>query len=41
MATMTDAVLPGNRQLERRKFPIPEAGYGQVVIRMKASRESF
>jgi hypothetical protein len=34
MATMTGAVLAGNRQLELKEFPIPEAGYGQVVIRI-------
>src|SRR5258708_19389784 len=37
MATMTGVVLPGNRQLELRAFPVPEPGHGQVLIRMKAS----
>ncbi|WP_420799386.1 zinc-dependent alcohol dehydrogenase family protein [Ktedonospora formicarum] len=34
---MTGVVLPGNRQLEFREYPIPEPGHGQVLIRMKAS----
>ena len=37
MATMTGVVFLGNRRLELREFPIPEPGYGQVLIRMKAS----
>jgi threonine dehydrogenase-like Zn-dependent dehydrogenase len=37
MQTMTGVVLPGNRQLELREFPVPEPGYGQVLVRMKAS----
>ena len=37
MATMTGAVLPGNRQLELRTFDVPEPGHGQVLVRMKAS----
>ena len=37
MATMTGIVLPGNRQLEMREYPVPEPGHGQVLIRMKAS----
>jgi len=37
MATMTGVVLPGNRRLEMREFPIPEPGHGQVLLRMKAS----
>ncbi|HEY4389064.1 MAG TPA: zinc-binding dehydrogenase [Ktedonobacteraceae bacterium] len=37
MATMTGVVLPGNRQLETREFPVPEPGYSQVLVRMKAS----
>jgi threonine dehydrogenase-like Zn-dependent dehydrogenase len=37
MATMTGVVLPGNRQLELRTYAIPEPGYGQVLVRMKAS----
>ncbi|WP_149403060.1 zinc-dependent alcohol dehydrogenase family protein [Dictyobacter arantiisoli] len=34
---MTGVVLPGNRQLEFRDFPVPEPGHGQVLVRMKAS----
>lgn len=34
---MAGVVLPGNRQLDFREFPIPEPSYGQVVVRMKAS----
>lgn len=37
MATMKGVVLPGNRRLDLQEFPIPEPGYGQVLIRMKAS----
>ena len=37
MATMTGVVLPGNRQVELREFPVPEPGHGQVLVRMKAS----
>jgi threonine dehydrogenase-like Zn-dependent dehydrogenase len=37
MQTMQGVVLPGNRQLEIRDFPVPEPGHGQVLIRMKAS----
>ncbi|GAC1463873.1 MAG: zinc-binding dehydrogenase [Ktedonobacteraceae bacterium] len=37
MATMTGVILPGNRQVSRREFPIPEPGHGQVLVRMKAS----
>jgi hypothetical protein len=37
MATMTGVVLPGDRRLELREFPMPEPGYGQVLVRMKAS----
>jgi threonine dehydrogenase-like Zn-dependent dehydrogenase len=37
MATMTGVVLPGNRRLELREFPVPEPGHGQVLVRMKAS----
>lgn len=36
-ATMRGAVLPGQRQLEMREFPVPEPGYGQVLVKMKAS----
>jgi threonine dehydrogenase-like Zn-dependent dehydrogenase len=37
MATMTGVVLPGNRRLEFRTYPVPEPGHGQVLVRMKAS----
>jgi threonine dehydrogenase-like Zn-dependent dehydrogenase len=37
MATMKGVVLPGNRQLEFREVPVPEPGYRQVLVRMKAS----
>jgi threonine dehydrogenase-like Zn-dependent dehydrogenase len=37
MPTMTGVVLPGSRQFELREFPVPEPGYGQVLVRMKAS----
>lgn len=37
MSTMTGVVLPGDRQLELRQFPIPEPEHGQVLVRMKAS----
>ena len=37
MATMKGVVLPGNRRLEFREFPVPEPGQGQVLVRMKAS----
>lgn len=37
MAAMTGIVLPGNRRLEERSFPVPEPGHGQVLVRMKAS----
>ena len=35
--TMKGVVLPGDRQLEFREFPVPEPGVGQVLVRMKAS----
>lgn len=35
--TMQGVVLPGNRQLEFREFPVPQPGQGQVLLRMKAS----
>lgn len=37
MSTMNGVVLPGQRQLEIRTFPVPEPGQGQVLVRMKAS----
>ena len=35
--TMKGAVLPGNRTVILREFPIPEPGPGQVLVKMKAS----
>jgi len=35
--TMMGAVLPGNSTVELREFPIPEPGYGQVLIKTKSS----
>lgn len=37
MATMKGVVFLGNRRLEQREFPVPEPGYGQVLVSMKAS----
>ncbi len=37
MATMQGVVLPGNRQLELRTFPVPEPGPGQALVRMKCT----
>ncbi len=37
MATMKGVVLPGNRRLEFREFPVPTPGPGQALVRMKAS----
>jgi threonine dehydrogenase-like Zn-dependent dehydrogenase len=37
MSTMTGVILPGDRRLELREFPVPEPGHGQVLVRMKAS----
>jgi 2-desacetyl-2-hydroxyethyl bacteriochlorophyllide A dehydrogenase len=34
---MKGVVLPGNSTVEFREFPIPEPGYGQVLVKMKAS----
>lgn len=34
---MTGAVLPGNRRVELRSFPIPEPGQNQVLLRIRAS----
>jgi threonine dehydrogenase-like Zn-dependent dehydrogenase len=30
-------MLPGNRRVEFREFPVPEPGHGQVLVKMKAS----
>ena len=35
--TMTGVVLPGNSTVEFRQQPVPTPGYGQVLVRMKAS----
>src|SRR3712207_2495912 len=35
--TMLGALLPGGRQVELRRFPVPEPGHGQVLLRMRAS----
>ncbi len=37
MTTMNGVIFLGNRQIEMRKYTIPEPGHGQVVVRMKAS----
>ena len=34
---MTGVLLPGNRQVEFQEFDVPVPGYGQVLIKMKAS----
>lgn len=34
---MTGALLPGDRVVELREFPVPEPGHGQVLLRMRAS----
>ena len=36
-AEMQGAVLPGNSTAELRSFAVPEPGWGQVLLRMKAS----
>jgi len=35
--SMLGAVLPGNRSVELREFPVPAPGHGQVLLRMQAS----
>lgn len=37
MTSMPGVVLPGNREVEIRQFPVPEPGHGQVLVRMRAS----
>ena len=37
MATMRGVILPGDRTVELREFPVPEPGAAQVLLRMKAS----
>lgn len=34
---MKGVILPGQRQVEIREFPVPQPGHGQVLVRMKAS----
>jgi threonine dehydrogenase-like Zn-dependent dehydrogenase len=34
---MTGAVLPGNSTVELKTYPVPTPGYGQVLIKVKAS----
>jgi hypothetical protein len=31
---MMGAVLPGNSTVELTEFPIPEPGYGQVLVKL-------
>jgi threonine dehydrogenase-like Zn-dependent dehydrogenase len=35
--SMLGAVLPGNRTVELREFPVPTPGHGQILLRMHAS----
>jgi len=35
--SMQGAVLPGNSTVAFKEYPIPEPGYGQVLVRMKSS----
>ncbi|HEY3379870.1 MAG TPA: zinc-binding dehydrogenase [Armatimonadota bacterium] len=35
--TMTGVVLPGNSTVEFKEYAVPEPGYGQVLLKMKAS----
>ncbi len=37
MDTMKAVYLPGNRQVEVRDVPVPEPGWGQVLLQMQAS----
>jgi threonine dehydrogenase-like Zn-dependent dehydrogenase len=34
---MQGVILPGQRHVEIKDFPVPQPGYGQVVVHMKAS----
>lgn len=36
-ATMTGAFLPGGRRVELKQVPVPTAGHGQAVLRVRAS----
>jgi 2-desacetyl-2-hydroxyethyl bacteriochlorophyllide A dehydrogenase len=35
--TMQGVLLPGDRRVDIREFPVPEPGHGQVLVKMKAS----
>jgi len=35
--TMRGAVLPGNRTVELREYPVPDPGHGEVLLKLKAS----
>ena len=35
--TMTGAVLPGDSSVEMKEFEIPKPGYGQVLVKTKAT----
>jgi threonine dehydrogenase-like Zn-dependent dehydrogenase len=37
VGTMEGVVLPGGRRVEMREYPVPKPGYGQALVRMKAS----
>ena len=37
MTMMRGVVLPGDRRLEIRSYPVPEPGHGQVLVRVRAS----
>ncbi len=37
MTKMTGVVLPGNSTVEFHEYAIPEPGYGQILVQMKAS----
>ncbi len=34
---MKGVILPGQRRVEFKEFPVPEPGHGQVLVKMKAS----
>ena len=35
--TMKGAIIPGNRTVVLKEFPVPKPGSGQVLVKMKAS----
>ena len=37
MKTMKGVILPGNSTVQFKEFPVPEPGFGQVLVKMKAS----